>query len=533
MMLERSSGVLLHPTSLPGPFGIGDLGPGARRFVDWLAAAGQQFWQVLPLGTTGDDFSPYQALSASAANPLLVSPELLAEDGLIEDADLDAAADPPGADAAFVDFRSVADEKDRLLRVAAASFRRLPLAHPFRADFARFCRDHASWLDDHAMFLALREANRRRAWWEWSELVTPDKRPAAGAPAALAERLELHRITQWLLHRQWDGLRRYARARGVRLIGDLPIYVAHDSVDVWAHRELFQLDADGQPTMVAGVPPDYFSATGQLWNNPVYDWDANRREDYRWWVARVGALLELVDLARVDHFRGFEAFWAVPAGEPTAQNGLWHPGPGAELFDALRRGLSSSPPKGDGTAPLEGDGVAPLPLIAEDLGFITPEVVELRRRLGLPGMEVLQFLWNYDDDRFVPPDRFDPDTVVYTGTHDNNTTRGWFEEVAQREPRILERLRRYTRAEAHSIAWDLIEVAWRSTAAVAIAPLQDVLSLGPEARMNKPGTQQREHPNWSWRVAPGALTAELAGRLAALTEQTGRGPVTLGHARLW
>jgi len=517
MVLERSSGVLLHPTSLPGRFRVGDLGPEARRFVDWLAGARQQFWQVLPLGVTGDDFSPYHTLSASAGNPLLVSPDLLAEDGLIDGPDLDEAADRAESNAGFVDYAQAAAEKDRVLRSAAARFRQLPPGHPFRAEFARFCRDHAAWLDDHAVFLALREANQERAWWEWSELVTPTKHPTADAPAELAERLELHRITQWLVRRQWDGLRRYARSRGVRLIGDLPIYVAHDSADVWAHRELFQLDEQGQPKLVAGVPPDYFSATGQLWNNPVYDWPANAREDYRWWVARVGALLAWVDLIRVDHFRGFEAYWAVPAGEPTAENGQWHAGPGTELFDAVRRGLSSSLP--------EGDGTAPLPLIAEDLGHITPEVVELRKRLGLPGMEVLQFLWNYDEDRFVPPDQFDRDTVVYTGTHDNNTTRGWFEEVALGEPRILERLRRYTRGEAHSIAWEMIELAWRSTAAVAIAPLQDILSLGPEARMNKPGTRHHDPPNWSWRVGPGMLTAELAARLAALTEQTGRGRI--------
>jgi 4-alpha-glucanotransferase len=515
MLLERSSGVLLHPTSLPGRFGIGDLGPQARRFVDWLAAAGQQLWQVLPLGPTGDDFSPYQSLSASALNPLLVSPRLLAEDRLVDQADLDRAAAPPDAKPGRVDFARVAGEKDRLLQTAAARFRRLPQEHPFRADFARFCERHASWLDDHAMFLALREANGRRAWWEWSELVTPDKRPVAGAADALAERIELQRIAQWLLHRQWDALRRYARGRGVRLIGDLPIYVAHDSTEVWAHRELFQLDVTGQPTLVAGVPPDYFSATGQLWNNPVYDWPANAREGYRWWIARVGALLELVDFARVDHFRGFEAFWAVPAGEPTAEDGQWRPGPGAELFDALRLGLS--PP------PAEGDGLAPLPLIAEDLGYITPEVIELRRQLGLPGMEVLQFLWNYDEERFVPPTDFDRDTVVYTGTHDNNTTRGWFEQEVLRDPPLLERLRRHTRAAPETIAWDLIELAWGSSAAVAVAPLQDVLSLGPEARMNKPGTRYPEHPNWSWRVAPAALAGELAERLSALTGQTGRG----------
>jgi len=514
MLLERSSGVLLHPTSLPGRFGIGDLGPQARRFVDWLAAAGQQLWQVLPLGETGDDSSPYQSLSASAVNPLLVSPELLVEDGLADRGDLDRAAAPPDAEPSRVDFTRVAAEKDRLLRTAAARFRRLPPGHPFRVDFARFCGTQASWLDDHAMFLALHEANQRRAWWEWSELVTPEKCPTAGAPAELAERLELHRIAQWLLRRQWDGLRRYARARGVRLIGDLPIYVAHDSTDVWAHRELFQLDASGEPTLVAGVPPDYFSSTGQLWNNPVYDWEANAREGYRWWIARVGALLELVDFARVDHFRGFEAFWAVPAGEPTAENGDWRPGPGAELFDALRRGLSPLLP--------EGDGVAPLPLIAEDLGYITPEVVELRKRLRLPGMEVLQFLWNYDEERFVPPSEFDRDTVVYTGTHDNNTTRGWFEEVALDDPPLVKRLRQYTRAEAETVAWDLIELAWRSAAAVSIAPLQDVLSLGPEARMNKPGTWHTEHPNWSWRVVESGLTSDLAAWLASLTGETGR-----------
>ncbi len=519
MNLDRGSGILLHPTSLPGRFGIGDLGPEASAMVDWLSAAGQSYWQMLPLGVPGDISCPYQALSAAAGNPLLISPELLARDGLLDKSDLEWAASQSPPHPTRVDFARVERCKRELLDRAAIRFRRLPSGHPLREEYRQFASHHVGWLRDHALFLALHEANDQRPWTDWTFLVAPDKRPTPGAPAALADEVQRHQLVQWFFHRQWETLRDYAWQHGVRLIGDLPIYVAHDSVDVWAHRELFQLDRAGIPTQMAGVPPDYFSATGQLWNNPVYDWDAHARDGYRWWIDRMAAALELVDFVRLDHFRGFEAYWAVPAGELTAENGHWYPGPGAALLEALRHGLArpSTP---------SGNGEPSLPLIAEDLGFITEEVIGLRDQFSLPGMEVLQFLWFYDEKRYLPPDRFPTNLVVYTGTHDNNTTRGWFDEVALKNPPMLERLRQYTPAAAESIAWELIELAWHSTAAVAVAPLQDVLGLGSQSRMNTPGTRDHDPPNWSWRVGPGMLSEELAGKLAELTRVAGRQPMS-------
>jgi len=517
MKLDRGSGILLHPTCLPGRFGIGDLGPQAHRFIDWLAAAGQTYWQMLPLGVPGDIYSPYQALSAGAGNPLLISPDRLVDDGLLTQADTRWAAAECHGGETQVDFAGVDRVKQQLLERAVARFRRLPPSDPLSIDYQEFCERNLSWLRDHALFLALHAENEHRPWTEWNVLVTPTKHRAADALPALSEAVEDHQVVQWLFHRQWEALRDHARTHDVRLIGDLPIYVAHDSVDVWAHRELFQLDEHGNPTMMAGVPPDYFSATGQLWSNPVYDWEAHRREDYQWWSDRLAAALELLDYVRLDHFRGFEAYWAVPAGESTAENGRWYPGPGAALFEALGRELAAF----DGAS---GDGPAQLPLIAEDLGHITKDVIALRDEFGLPGMEVLQFLWFYDEERFVPPEEIPENQVVYTGTHDNNTTRGWFEEVAQNSPEMLQRLREYTPAHPETIAWEFIELAWRSTAAVAVAPLQDVLNLDSRARMNTPGTRDHDPPNWSWRVASEELTDELAERLAALTTEADRTP---------
>lgn len=513
MSSARASGILLHPTCFPGRFGIGDLGPEAYRFVDWLAGAAQQLWQVLPLDPTGGQLSPYESLCVFAGNPLLISPQRLADEGLLDDADLDAAA---GAEvAARVDFAKVSRLKDELLDKAWANFGQLPASHLLRSGFDRFCRSSTEWLDDYATFMALREANHFQPWIRWSRLVTDARRPSAEVPAVLADRIGAYRFRQWVFFRQWDALRTYARGRGIRILGDLPIYVSADSADVWANRSLFQLDERGSPTAVAGVPPDYFCSTGQLWGNPLYDWEAMRRDGFAWWVRRVHAALRLADLVRLDHFRGYEAYWSVPAGHDTAEEGTWIEAPGAELFEAIRRALAEEPAAADSSR-------SALPLLAEDLGMITPEVTALRKRFGLPGMKVLQFMLGGSVKDPFEPDAFDRNTVVYTGTHDNDTTRGWFRSDVLGRPAQLGRLRQYAQADVEQIAWELIRLAWESSADVAIAPWQDVLSLESSARMNKPGTTSDEHPNWSWRYPPHALCGGEQLRLAALTRRTNR-----------
>lgn len=511
----RASGILLHPTSLPGSFGIGDLGPEAYRFVDWLAGAEQQLWQILPLGHAGDDGSPYQALSVMAGNPLLISLELLAEDDLLTAAELDSIRQPEDQRGQGVDFATVCHTKCPLLELAAERFAEAKASHPLWDEFQEFCRCYAYWLDDHAAYLALREANAKRAWNQWTHWVDEDKRPQPGATEALSPRIGANKILQFFFLHQWNVLRHYANRKGVRIVGDLPIYVAHDSVDVWAHRELFLLDAAGNPTIVAGVPPDYFSATGQLWNNPIYNWDLMRESGYRWWIQRVESVLELVDVCRLDHFRGFQAYWAVPAGEQTAEAGQWVDGPGAYFFDAIRNALAGRPVT-------RITSQATLPFIAENLGVITEDVTELQHQFGLPGMQVLQFLMEsvgYENAALEP---FDPNTVVYTGTHDNDTTMGWYRNVVMDNDEMRQRLDHYVGHDPDRIAWQFLELAWRSAADVSVAPLQDVLSLGTEARMNKPGTNRSEHPNWSWRYRPGALDRETQSRLADLTRQTQR-----------
>lgn len=511
MVVDRTSGVLLHPTSLPGPMGIGDLGPAAYQFVDWLADAEQTWWQILPLTAPGPDGSPYQSNSSFAGNPVLISLELLMDDGLLDLADLRAGLAPP-QEAARVDFPAVTARKMAILEKAATTFRRTLDVSSFAADYGAFCRAHAQWLDDHALFMALREANGEVIWRDWTHLVDRFQRPLPHAAADLAERIETHRFFQWAFFRQWRALREHAAARGILIMGDVPIYVAEDSADVWANRHLFQLDERGRPTHVAGVPPDYFSETGQLWNNPLYDWERMAGDGFAWWIRRVRAMLELVDVTRIDHFRGFQAFWSVPADEATAINGRWIEAPGEELFHAILSDLHQN-----GREPVEGMA---LPFVAEDLGMITPEVTALRRLFGLPGMKVMQFILpsDYADDR----PECERDSVVYTGTHDNDTALGWFDNEIAPHPHKLERVRRYTPGRRETISWELIEIAWKSEGAIAIAPLQDVLSLGAEARMNKPGTTSDRHPNWSWRYAPELLKADRQARLAALTRQTGR-----------
>jgi 4-alpha-glucanotransferase len=497
--LSRASGILLHPTSLPGSFGIGDFGDQAHAFVDFLRASGQGLWQVLPLGPTGYGNSPYQALSAFAGNTLLIDPHQLVVDGLL------AAENIVGPTFAEdrVEFEAVRQFKDELLGKAYENFKRGP-ASELRAEFEDFCEASAWWLDDYALFRALKAANGGSAWTSWARELS-QRQPVAleSARSELRDPIARQKLFQFLFFRQWKALRDYCHARDVKIIGDLPIFVAHDSADVWVHREYFKLDDVGKPTLVAGVPPDYFSETGQLWGNPVYDWERLREAGFRWWIDRVRFALEQFDLLRIDHFRGFAAGWETPAGEMTAQNGQWMPAPGRELFTALTEEL--------------GD----LPIIAENLGVITPDVESLREEFSFPGMRVLQFAFGSDAANVHLPHNYMRDVTVYTGTHDNDTTAGWFASLSKNETDQTEResCLKYLGSDGQDIHWDFIRAALASVADTAIIPLQDVLGLGNEARMNLPASQEG---NWRWRLRPEAITDDATGCLKELTETYGR-----------
>jgi len=480
MKFPRASGILLHPTSLPGRFGIGDFGPEAFRFVDFLAAAGQKIWQVLPLVPTGYGESPYASLSSFAGNPLLISPDKLLEQGYLSPADI--SSPPPFAEDRC-DFERAIPYRFSLLNKAFTQFR------PAK-EYATFVSQNASWLESSARFLALKNANGGVAWTDWK--------------THQADPLEVDKQKFWQFEffRQWSQLKAYCAARGIRIFGDIPIYVAHDSADVWANPELFELDAAGRPTSVAGVPPDYFSATGQLWGNPIYRWDRMAESGYAWWIERFRKTLEVVDLVRVDHFRGFEAYWSVPASEKTAIHGQWIKGPGPSLFHALRRAL--------------GD----LPVVAENLGVITPEVEAIRHEFGFPGMSILQFAFGADAQASTfLPHNYPREVVAYTGTHDNDTTVGWWTSTGAgnttRTAEQVERERAFARAylnmtAGEEIQWALIRALMASVADTAIVPLQDVLGLGNEARMNLPASAQG---NWRWRFAANSLTEEHRARL--------------------
>ncbi|MCI0379743.1 MAG: 4-alpha-glucanotransferase [Gemmataceae bacterium] len=491
---DRSSGILLHPTALPGPFGIGDIGARARAWIDTLANAKQTWWQLLPLGTTGYGDSPYQSFSAFAGNPNLLSPEEMERDGLLGRDDWQGETFPDNT----VQFETVIPFKKRLLARAWQNYR-AGQAPALREPFEEFQREHAAWLDDFALFMSLKEAHGGGSWLGWPEALRLRRADAlTEARKRLADEIGMHQFGQFLFFRQWNKIKEYAAERNMRLIGDLPIFVAADSADVWANPQLFQLDQDRRPRVVAGVPPDYFSATGQLWGNPLYDWQALEATGHAWWVARLRATLEQVDLVRLDHFRGFEAYWEVPAGSATAEQGRWVKGPGAELLETLHTALGG------------------LPLIAEDLGVITPEVEALRMRFGLPGMRILQFAFGGAvEERFLPH-KYENPTVVYTGTHDNDTTRGWYAQITEQERDFT---RRYLARDGNDIAWDFIRLAWSSIADIAIAPLQDVLDLGGEARMNTPGVPWG---NWRWRFREEQGVPAVWERLAELTELYGR-----------
>lgn len=495
MKLERAAGILLHPTSLPGGFGIGDLGPAARSWIDDLAESGCSLWQVLPLGPTGYGDSPYQCFSSFAGNPYLLSPELLVEDGLLEPGDLAGAPALPDDE---VDYGAVIRWKLSLLDRAFHRFAGRRRRRRSRA-VAAFREEHGAWLDDFALFMAIKEVHESRSWVEWPPPLR-DRHPGAlrQARETLVRRVQRHLFFQFLFFRQWAALRDHAAAQRIRIVGDLPIFVAHDSADVWADRELFLLGDDGRPTVVAGVPPDYFSATGQLWGNPLYRWEAHRAGGYDWWLRRLGAVLDMVDVVRLDHFRGFAGYWEVPGDAPTAERGRWVDAPGEHFLTTVRDTLGS------------------LPIIAEDLGEITPDVIALRDTFELPGMKILQFAFSDDESNEFLPHHYPDQCVVYTGTHDNDTTIGWY-QTAPAEERAF--ARRYLGVEGRDIAWDLIEAAWKSRAAYAVAPLQDVLRLGPEARMNYPG---RPAGNWRWRAPATPLPAEPKERLRRLNQETER-----------
>ena len=484
MKFNRSSGVLLHPTSLPGPYGIGDLGPAAYQWVDYLAGSGCKLWQVLPLGPTGYGDSPYQCFSAFAGNPYLISPEFLLRDGLLHSDDLVEKVHFP---AERVDYGNLIPWKLNLLERSYKRFASNP--GTLRAEFESFRQEHAGWLEDYALFMAIKEARGGGPWGDWPAELRLRETSALEAfwrqnPAAV----ERHEYYQFLFYRQWNTLHAYVLQKGLKVIGDIPIFVAFDSSDAWSHPDLFYFDDERRPTVVAGVPPDYFSPTGQLWGNPLYRWEAHQATGYAWWIERIRAILKTVDIVRIDHFRGFSGYWEIPAGNPTAEVGRWVPGPGSALFNAIQAALGE------------------LPIIAEDLGVITPDVTALRDQFGLPGMKILQFGFSGPDNPFLPH-HFPQNCVVYTGTHDNDTSLGWYASAPEAEKDYA---RRYLKVDGHDFAWDLVRSAWASVAVFALAPMQDLLSLGTEARMNYPS---RLGGNWEWRLQPADLNADLQASL--------------------
>ena len=502
MSFPRSSGILLHPTSLPGNFGVGDLGDEAYRFVDFLAASKQSLWQVLPLGPTGYGDSPYQCFSAFAGNTLLISPQRLVAEGLLKQEDLQSA---PAFTAERVDYGNGIEFKNALLKRAFERFRRTTDAR-LHSDFKQFSHEASSWLEDYALYRALKDAQGGKAWNEWEQkLARRDATALVNARGSLREQIDAQKFYQFLFFTQWAALKAYCHERGVKLVGDVPIFIARDSADVWMNPDEFKLDKDGKPLVVAGVPPDYFSTTGQLWGNPIYHWERMAADEYSWWIKRFRAAFSMFDMLRVDHFRGFEAYWEVPAGERTAQNGKWVKGPGAELFAVLEAKLEC------------------LPILAENLGVITPEVEAIRERFGFPGMAILQFAFGNDPQGpSFRPHNYPRNLVAYTGTHDNDTVIGWWTskpgEGSIRTEEDIRKERQFTRTYlgyddtgiSEPINWVFIRSLMASVADTVVFPLQDLLGEGAQARMNVPGTATG---NWRWRFRGERLTEDIASRL--------------------
>ena len=491
-MFERSSGILFHPTSLPGKYGIGTLGKEAYAFIDFLKKSRQKLWQIFPLGPTGYGDSPYQSFSSFAGNPYLIDFDLLIEAHLLSEEDLRDVFF--GDNEEYIDYGAIYNQKYPLLRKAYENFKSSD-NHEMRENLEHFKRENASWLNDYSLYISLKNHFNGLPWNEWAHDI---KNREHGAMEhyknELADDIEYHNFIQFLFFKQWGDVKRYANENGIKIIGDIPIFVAADSSDAWANPEIFLFDEERKPVKVAGVPPDYFSATGQLWGNPLYNWQKLKETNYSWWVERVRANLSTCDIIRIDHFRGFEAYWAVPYGDDTAINGQWEPGPGIDLFNAIKSQLGE------------------LPIIAEDLGLMTQGVIDLREATGFPGMKILGFAFDSGEENDYLPHTYTKNCVVYTGTHDNDTLIGWFQK-AKEEDRQFARDYLNSRSD-DEIHWDAIRGAWSSVASIAISPVQDFLGLGSEARINTPGVAAG---NWQWRLKHGVLTDELAERIAKLT----------------
>jgi 4-alpha-glucanotransferase len=499
MLTHKGSGILLHPTSLPGTFGAGDFGCNAYRFIDWLASAGQTYWQILPLGETGHGNSPYMSSSAFAGNILLIDLQELADHGWLAPEHL---VPNSGFRQDRVDFSLLGTFHLERLRHAAKNFFASGNKAMFNA-YSGFCDTESAWLDDYALFMTIAKQQNSHDWNQWpQELVSRNPRALHAVAEKHADEINFWKFCQWCFTRQWSKLKRYANERGIRIIGDVPIFVAYQSADVWSHQELFELDENGRPPVVAGVPPDYFSETGQLWGNPLYRWDVHEKTGYAWWIARLRHALQQADLVRIDHFRGFVAYWEVPADAPNAINGRWVAGPGEKLFEAFEKAFPD------------------LPIIAEDLGLITPDVIELRDKFRLPGMRILQFAFAEGDDHPFLPQNYVPNTVAYTGTHDNDTMVGWWNTASDKEKNNA---RQHLRSDDTKIHWDMIRALSASQANIVIFPLQDVLGLPSEHRMNYPG-----HPagNWEWRFCWDQVQRWHSERLAEIAAKNGRLPAT-------
>ena len=486
----RACGVLLHLTSLPNQFGIGDLGQSAYDFIDFLAAAKQSYWQILPLGPTDQFHSPYTPYSAFAGNPLLISLEKLINEQLLSVADLQTV--PTNFSQQKIDFAQLLPWKSKLLSLAFQNYlRRKPTK--LVEEYTAFCKDNQFWLIDFALFMTLKQQFNNQAWYNWPpEIARRQTQAIQYWRQVLSDEIAYHQFIQYLFFKQWQQLKAYAHKQGIKIIGDLPIFVAHDSADVWVHPFLFKLNSDGQPTVVAGVPPDYFSPTGQLWGNPLYKWEAHQEQNYDWWLKRLSLLLSLVDLVRIDHFRGFESAWEIPHGETTAVKGAWQKGPGSKFFQVVV------------------DQFDDLPFIAEDLGFITEEVIQLRDQWSLPGMKILQFAFDSLQPNPHLPHYHQYNSVVYTGTHDNDTSFSWYQKLSSE---IKAYVKNYLNSDGTDIVWDLIRAAYASPAKLAIIPLQDLLRLDSQARMNRPG---QATGNWTWRYEPQLLTEQLIADLSQL-----------------
>ncbi len=490
MRFPRTSGILLHPTSLPGPFGSGDLGQSSYHFVEWLKTAGQSLWQMLPLCPAGMGNSPYMGLSAFAGNPLLIDLQDLANKGWVSPHELSSSSH---FYAHRVDFRQVNSFRMEKLRQAAITFFSSP-KNNHHTLYEEFCEAKKSWLDDYALFMALNEHHGKKEWVTWDESLTKRKPDALKkAQKELSQEISFWKFLQWCFFFQWHALKKYANERGVHIVGDIPIFIAHQSADVWANPELFFLDANLRPTVVAGVPPDYFSETGQRWGNPLYRWDVMEEKKYSWWIERIKTTLELVDVLRIDHFRGFAEYWEIPASEKTAVHGRWVEGPRHKLFNAIKKKLGE------------------LPIIAEDLGLMTSDVIELRDAFNFPGMKILQFAFSDNPKNLFLPHNYVQNTVAYTGTHDNDTTQGWFHSATEKERDFA---KRYFSSNGHEIHWDMIHSLSQSVADIVIYPFQDILGLGTDARMNIPG---KSGGNWEWRFVWKQVEQWHALRLRELT----------------